>query len=198
VRSSRHGEEEARDGLGAVAGSIDLLSKRARGLVLERVELHEHAASASWLCLVGESGDALVALPGRLLVVKPRLGARLTLSDEIESFDCSDIDEIGLVVGEVNSVIEVRSSARQGAEKEWWQARNPSDDPFRAMNSIVIRTARLGDYEAPVEELRRRVAEGAGAGAAALVSSLERLATLHASGSLSDEEFERAKRKLLG
>jgi hypothetical protein len=194
---SRSHEQEV-DAL--AVGSIELLSKRARSLVLEEVRPDERPSPASWLCIVGDSGHALVALASRLLVVKAGLTARLTLSDELESFAYSEIDEIGLVVGQINSVIEVRSTSLQAAGREWWQARDPNEDPLKAMNSIVIRTARLGEYEAHIEELRRRVAEfrRRETPGAPDISILERLAALHSAGSLSDEEFERAKKKLLG
>ena len=189
---------------------IEPLSKRARTLVLERMRPDETVL----LCIVGESGQALVALASRLLVVKAGLGARLTLSEEVASFDYAGVDDIELVAGEVNAIITVRPG-RPAHAKEWWQARDPSEDPIRAMNAIVIPTARRSEYEPRVEELRRLVAgsrrrqgpgaetavpgsQAAGGGAGETVSLLERLAALHASGSLSDEEFERAKRKLLG
>ena len=189
---------------------IEPLSKRTRTLVLEQMRPDETVL----LCIVGESGQALVALASRLLVVKAGLGARLSLSEEVASFDYAGVDDIELVAGEVNAIITVRPG-RPAHAKEWWQARDPSEDPIRAMNAIVIPTARRSEYEPQVEELRRLVAgstsrqgpgaetavpgsQAAGGGAGETVSLLERLAALHASGSLSDEEFERAKRKLLG
>jgi len=173
-------------------GGIDALSGKLRTLTARTLEAGEHVL----FCLPGTAGQALVALDRRLLLLKAGAAAGRAFRGMAASYRYADIAEISFRFGEVNSVIRV--SPLEPRAREWWQWSAASEDPLRAPDCLLVPSSAAVECRAYVERLRELVADARGERPPPLVSELERLAALHDSGALSDEEFARAKRSLLG
>jgi hypothetical protein len=174
-----------------VDGALDELGGKLRKLADRALEPGERVL----FCIPGTRGQALVALDRRLLVVKAGAPAGRAFGGIAASHRYADITEISLTVGEVNSVIRI--SGPRPRTREWWQWSASHDDPLRAPDALLLPSSAVDACRPYVERLRELVAEARSEGAPVLVAELERLAALHASGALSDEEFARAKRALL-
>jgi len=170
---------------------LDRLGERLRKLALRSLEPGERVL----FCVPGTPGQALVALEVRLLVLKAGAAAGRAFRGTVTSYSYADIAEVSLKLGEVNSVIRV--SPLEPRAREWWQWSAASEDPLRAPNSLLVPTSAAAEWQPYVERLRELVARAGDEGSPPLVSELERLAALHASGDLSADEFARAKRALL-
>jgi hypothetical protein len=194
------------DGLGAqpVAVGVDALDRRVRKTLLRALESDERPL----FCVRAPAGQAIAALPHRLLIVK--VGPSGTwLGAKVASYRYEGIAAITIQPGEVNSVVEV-APLRGRPRREWWHSWIAFEDPLRAATTLVIPTEDIEAYEAVVERLRELVAASRERSASAgpsgddlagdgdLVTSLERLSALHAAGALTDAEFARAKQTLLG
>jgi hypothetical protein len=172
-------------------GGVDGLTGRLRKLVLGSLEPGERAL----FCVSGVPGQALVALEGRLLVVKAGAAAGRAFRGTVTSYRYADIAEISLRLGDANSVIRV--SPLEPRRREWWQWSAAFEDTLRAPDALLVPSAAAGEWEGPVQRLRELVAKAREGSTVPLVAELERLAALHASGALSDDEFARAKHALL-
>jgi hypothetical protein len=185
---------------------IDALNGRLRTLAARTLETGEEVL----FCLTGPAGQALLALERRLVILKAGAAGRSPFGGRMASYRYADIADVSLEVGEVNSAIEI-VPVRRPEGPEWWQWRVAAEDPLRSLDCLLVPSSLVADYEPYIERLRRLVAEArkkerpgpseetaaAAPSAASLVTELERLAALHASQELSDEEFARATRALL-
>ena len=125
------------------------------------------------------------------------------------SYRYADIADVSLEVGEVNSAIEIVPCAARRGPNGGNGGLPPRIRPIARLP--LVPSSLVADYEPYIERLRSLVAEArkkerpgpgeetaaAAPSAASLVTELERLAALHASQELSDEEFARATRALL-
>ena len=189
----------------AVVGGAEILSDRLQGLAAQEIRPGEQVL----LVLKGKGSHALVALERRLLVLKAGFGAGLRQRRVATSFDYRDIIDLEVERGSALTVIWVSSTAFRPLEKEVWQAHDPSRDPFRAANAVPIPTSEPDPCEPFVDWLRQTIAaaeNGERASdqerdeterVASLVLSLERLTALRDSGALTEEQFDRAKGRLL-
>lgn len=173
-------------------GGIDAFSGRLRKLAARTLVTGEHVL----FCLPGTPGQALVALDRRLLLLKAGAAAGRAFRGTVASYAYAEIAEISLSLGEVNSVIRV--SVLQPRAREWWQWSAAAEDPLRAPDALLVPSSAAAECQRHVERLRELLAGARAEGSSPLVLELERLAALHASHALSDEEFARAKRALLG
>ena len=184
----------------AVAGGPEILSSRVRK------DLDEQCSSDEQIlfCLRGNFDQALVALPSRLLVIKPGLMAGATFGSHIASFTYADITGIEIHTGFALGVIEISTPSYQAtAQKDGhWFSRDADRDPMKVSNYLPITKADLKHYQPYLEQLRRLVAQAKGrgnsdSGSKTLVDQLKQLVDLRGAGALTEEEFARAKGRLL-
>lgn len=205
VRRHKRDGPAPRQSEAAVIGGTEILPDRLQGLAAQEIRPGEQVL----LVLKGKGSQALVALERRLLVLKTGFAAGLPLRGAATSFDYRDIIDVEVERGSAMTVIWVSSTAFRPVEKEVWQARDPARDPFRAANAIPISTREPDPCEPFVDWLRQTIAaaEGGERGSvperdeaervAPLVLSLERLTALRDSEALTEEQFEKAKARLL-
>jgi hypothetical protein len=174
-----------------VDGGFEALDERMQRLVLRSLEPGERVVFS----LAGTPGQALVALDRRVLLLKAGAAAGRAFRGTVESYRYDEIADVSLTLGEVNSVIRI--SPLRPRAREWWQWSAASEDPLRAPEALLVPSSASGECHGCVERLRELVHGARRQGSAPFVSELERLAALHASGALSDEEFARAKHSLL-
>jgi hypothetical protein len=98
------------------------------------------------------------------------------------------------------------SEARSLRIKSHSAALDENKDPYKVTNCLPIAKFELKEYKPYIDELRAKIREAkqghsipslphpTGQG---LASELEKLASLRTSGVLTDEEFQRAKQRLL-
>lgn len=187
----------------AITGNTEVLSKKIKRLAQENMNQNEKIL----FCLVGNFNQSLIALDERLLVIKVGFMAGATFGGRVTSFHYKDITGIEVNTGLINGVIEIHTPSYQATkEKDWWSA-DRDRDPMKVSNCIPITKANLKEYQPYLERLRQKIQEAkttsttgsqTSIGSKDIGYQLEKLASLHSSGELSDEEFEQAKRKLLG
>lgn len=136
----------------------------------------------SWLALQALGGTASLVLDG------------LALAFVVMKAGSGDTDWIFWTCFSWMSLQMLRAAGTRRALKRWRGVRSPRRRPPAG--------AGLAELRPYLELLRKAVAEAterepARRGPETIVAELERLAELHRSGALSDEEFERAKGRLL-
>ena len=185
----------------AVTGDIGILHKKVRKLVEENIGDGETVE----FCLVGEGKQSIVALNDRLLIIKPGFMAGATLGARATTFYYRDIISIEVNTGALMGVIEITTPSYQGAkEKDYWG--RGDRDPYKISNCIPIAKRNLKEYQPYLTKLRTKIEQAKQLHPAStvspsqgnLASELEKLGSLWKSGVLTDEEFEQAKKKLLG
>jgi hypothetical protein len=170
--------------------SVELLSGSLRKLALRTLAPGERVS----FCLAGVTGQALLALDRRLVLLKTGRAVGRPFGGSVASYEYSEIAEVSLEVGEAYAALEI--SPLRPRSREWWHWRVAVDDPLRAPDSLLVPSSRATELEPYVARLRDLVVV-AREGSPRIVSELERLAALHAAGALSDEEFARSKRSVL-
>jgi hypothetical protein len=163
------------------------------------------------VCLSGASGQSLVALDSRLLVVKPGFMAGRTFGAKVSSFDYREVIGIEVVTGVMSAVLQVQTANFPNILPQGFSNSDPAHDPFKLPNCVPLGNKRslkqpnvissLNTLRQLIHDSRTTTAspgspdnEPAGGG---LAAELEKLRQLNASGALSDEEFQKAKAKLL-
>jgi hypothetical protein len=204
-----------------VAGGAEVLSNELRKLVQPHISEGE---SIQFCLLSGNGGwnQAIVALTDRLLMIKPGLMVGATSGPQVIGFYYRDITGIEVNTGLINGVIEINTPSYQRTRQNvFWKIKNEDKDPYKVANCLPISKKKLREYKPYIDMLRamERAAkqervisspprnEGslsselsslASLRASGVLSELEKLASLRTSGVLTDEEFQRAKQRLLG
>ena len=174
------------------------LARKAR----KHLDKHLSEGDAVRFCIQGVNSQAIVALEDRMLVIKPGWQAAASFGARVTSFYYRDVTGIEINTGLVMGVIEINSPAYQGTgTKDYWSTRK-DHDPHRATNCIPIRKGDLKKFKPSLDELERLVRDAKEdrsrfADARGIGAELEKLAELRASGVLTEEEFQRAKGRIL-
>lgn len=187
---------------GEVAGGWEILSAR----VQRTARKHMHEGETILFCLRGDWSHSLLAFEDRVLVVKPGIMAGTAFGALTATFYYQDITGIEVNTGLVTAVIEISTPSYQAtARRSWVQVGSLNDhdrDPYRVSNCLPIYRRSLAKYEPYVAQLREKIREAKNVpeikASGGFASELEKLANLHATGALSDDEFSRAKAALLG
>lgn len=182
----------------AVAKDLSILPKRTREAAEEHI-----GGSRVVFTLLGLYGQALIALEDRLLIVKPGFLAGALGGVRITSFLYEDITAIELNTGIFFGVIEIGTpSYVLSQSRDFWTA-HPDKDPAQANNCLPIDKTLLREFRPYIEKLRefvknskkRSVAE---AQSESIAAQLSQLGELYKEGLLTEEEYRKAKDKLLG
>jgi hypothetical protein len=190
-----------------VAGGVEVLNKKLKKLAEQNMSQDEDIK----FCLVSPSGiggwsQAIVALNDRLLVIKPGMAAGTTFGARVTSFYYRDITGIEVNTGLMQGVIEINTPSYQGtAQRDFWST-GQNNNPFYVTNCLPIGKRDLKDYKPYIDRLRtmirdakqERVSPRPAQDSSTLVAELEKLAALRTSGVLSEDEFQQAKKRLLG
>jgi hypothetical protein len=177
-------------------GDPSILGRRSQ----KELSRHTIPEEEILFCLRGDLAHALIALNDRLIILKTGFHAGTTFGSLVTTIFYCDVTGIQMHTHLLSGWIEVSSPSFQGRERK--HARQPrwSDrDVYKLPNCVPIHKWYAAQYQPALAVLRGRVA-AAKDGAElpqSIVGELERLATLHQAGSLSDEEFARAKNLLL-
>src|SRR5829696_149297 len=190
-----------------VAGGAEVL----RNGLKELVQPHISEDESIQFCLLsrdlGGWNQAIVALTDRLLMAKPGSIAGTAFEPRVISFYYRDITSIEVNTGLINGVIEINTPSFHGnGQKGLWNFKNEDKDPYKVTNCLPISKKCLKEYKPYIDMLRameraakqERVASSPPRSKSSLYSELENPASLRASGLLTDEEFLRAKQRLLG
>ncbi len=186
--------------IGKVIGHSGPLSSKVRKLLDENVTPDEKVL----FCLVGNFKQAIIALPNRLLVMKPGFMAGATFGARVTSFLYKDITGIEVNTGLVNAVIEISTPSYQATKQKDWWSMDRDRDPAKVSNCLPVSKVHLKEFQPYLEKLRVMIADAKKdktisqqKGAENIASQLEQLVKLHQSGSLTEEEFQNAKKRLL-
>jgi Short C-terminal domain len=182
-----------------VVGGPEILSSRVRRELDRQVSEVEQVL----FCLRGSLSHSLIALDERLLIVKPGFHAGTTFGTLTTTFYYQDVTGIQLHTFLFTGWIEVSSPSFQGRErKKNRQPRTSDRDVYKLPNCIPVAKKHVDAYQPALAQLRERIGLSKRFGKVAweappVIASLERIASLRASGALSEEEYERLKEVLL-
>ncbi|MDP9439884.1 MAG: SHOCT domain-containing protein [Actinomycetota bacterium] len=174
------------------------LARKAR----KHLDRHLKDGDTIRFCIQGVSSQAIVALQDRMLVIKPGWEAAASFGARVTSFYYRDVTGIEINTGLMMGVIEINSPAYQGTgTKDYWSTRK-DHDPRRATNCIPTTKGDLKKLKPSLDELERLVREAKEGGRrpannGGIVAELAKLAELRDSGVLTEEEFGRAKNRIL-
>lgn len=163
--------------------------------------------------VVGDDPQVLIATERRLLVVKVGFLAASTGGGRTTAFNYADITSIQVQLGMLMGTLSVQSPGYGGTQTgDYWSTRNqqnaqslpnvipwskPLDRKFARELTWVRQCIDQARNPALIEVVVTQAAAAAPA-AGDMAAQLERLAQLHADGTLTDEEFAAAKARLIG
>jgi hypothetical protein len=186
-----------------VAGEVEDLPKKLR----EPAQQNMSDGESIEFYILGASSQAIVALKDRLLVIKPGWMAEAAFGARVTSFYYRDINGIKVDTGLVMGVIEINTPSYQGTqEKDYWSHKNKDRDPRKVTNCLPISKTDLKRYKPHIDRLSTMIRAAKHEGivqlpaqdSSSLSAELEKLASLRELGALSEEEFQQAKRRVLG
>jgi hypothetical protein len=177
-------------------GGPEVLTRRLR----RELERQTHEDEQVRFCLRGDLGHALVCLDDRVLVLKSGFHAGTTFGTMASTIFYRDVTGIQVRMHLVSGWIEISSPSFQGRERKRNRHPRTSDrDVYKLPNCVPIHRVHLDQYDAPLAELRRLVAEAKqGVAGKNVVAELERLSQLADAGHLDEQEYARAKAMVLG
>ena len=200
VTAERNATQRRRSGWVSGTSTITMLNPYGSRI---RISLN-HEGESIRFCLLG-GNQAIVALDDRLLVIKPGFMAGATFGARVTSFYYRDITGIEVNTGLVNGVIEINTPSYQGTgQKDFWNTNNEDKDPYKVTNCLPISKFAIKDYKPYIDQLRTMIKEAKHErqtpppSASGLSKELEKLASFRDSGVLTEQEFQQAKKKLLG
>ena len=176
-------------------GGPEILTRRLRRELLRQTREGEPVR----FCLRGDLGHALVCLDDRVIVLKSGFHAGTTFGTMASTIFYRDVTGIQVRMHLVSGWIEISSPSFQGRERKRSRHPRTSDrDVYKLPNCVPIHRLHLDQYDEPLAELRRLVAESKEQIVRLdVVAELERLSSLAEAGRLDEQEYTRAKSMLL-
>jgi hypothetical protein len=183
----------------ANAGGIGILSDKHQNIVQENL----HEAEKVDFCLLGEYNQSIIALDDRLIVLKSGFMAGATFGSRVTSIYYREITSIEVNTGVLMGVLEICTPSYEGTRtKSYWNL-DRDRDPWKLSNCIPISKTYLKEYQPYLDKLRAKIVEAKrptvmSGSKTDLSTELQKLSELNKQGILTDEEFQQAKKKLLG
>jgi hypothetical protein len=154
--------------------------------------------------LVGYDNQSLIAFHDRVLIVKTGMLAGTTFGGRATTFYYRDITNIEINTGWVNAVLEIMTPSFSGGIQKEFFSRSKDSNPYQAANCIPFAKKGLAIWQPFINQIREKSAEAKKSStnntidsSTDLASQLEKLSNLNRNGVLTDEEFQKAKNKLL-
>jgi hypothetical protein len=161
-------------------GGIEVLNKQMREQILKHLASDEKIL----YCIQSDIyNQALVALEHRLIVCR-LYGVLERLVGASRPFDLDSVEYI-----DVKSIVVTSNPLQLSINNGTY---------FCIGKAAEVELTRFSEWLRTKVRQERTTLQNVGQPAPSMISELERLASLHQSGLLSSQEFEAAKRKLLG
>lgn len=194
---------------------------RVTNVAVRAIERISNPDEEPWLIIGGGDGaGCLVAFEDRLAIIKTGIITGLLAGsfggERTTIIDFTDITGIEYNSGIFTGVLEVLTASYEGSKnKDFWRgtfdSRNAdSNDPFTLSNTLPLTKPDYKKGAAAIQELRSRISQAkrrdttvvanvtVPATEAGPADQLKKFADLLAAGVISQEEFEAAKRSILG
>ena len=193
------------------------LTQKASDAILRQSQNDE-----PWFILVSSGGGGvLAAFDDRLTIIKTgALTSWLAGSlggERAATFFFRDVTGLEYNSGYATGVLEVLTASYNGtANKDYWRGSNKSrnadsNDPFTLSNTLPLSKIEYQNALDNIKELQKRIARSKdqvvlappeqqppSTNTSSLGDELMKLAELHKAGILSDDEFQSAKKRMLG
>jgi hypothetical protein len=174
----------------------------ARKVVARRVSQDEIILDL----VLGDSGQCLVSLVDRLLVIKPPGLLAGAADAKTATFPYDTITALEVNMGMITGSVEVIAAGYDGKGRtQWWASQNRDQrDPFRLSNTIPISRGAAKRQADALDRIRQRILDAHSkalpattVGTVSVADELAKLVALRDQGVLTPEEFELQKRRLL-
>jgi hypothetical protein len=150
-------------------GALDVLDGKLRKVAQQNVGPTENVRAA----LKGNSGQALLALDDRLVILKAGLMVGATLGGKATSFPYGQVSAIELKAGPLNAVLQIHSSAFQANQVGSYWTSDKKHDPWKLPNCITAPSASAKEWQPYLDAIRTRIARGAWPRGSATPSSVD-------------------------
>lgn len=189
------------------------VTKKARAAIARLC----HASEQPWLILCPGGAEGVMAVfSDRLAIIKT--GALTSFmagslgGERSTTFYFRDINAIEYNSGMLTGVLEVLTASYQGSSnKDYWRgttkSRNAnSDDPWTLSNTLPMAKALYNQWAPDIQKIRAMISESknpasqvppAAVASKSLAEQIQDLAALRDAGVLTEEEFAKAKLRLL-
>jgi Short C-terminal domain len=150
----------------------------------------------------GAHGQAIVGTESRVFVLKPGFMAGAAFGSEVTTWGYRNVLGVQVHKGMMSGAVVIQGPGQSGTKTSYWGQKG--EDPAKAPNAIPVvaewKTVqeRVVVLRALIDAAHRAESQPARAGGASTADELRKLADLRAQGVLSDQEFELAKKQLLG
>jgi ribosomal protein L7/L12 len=179
---------------------------RLRGRVQKALTENLSAGEEVRVVVRGAHGQAIVGTDTRLFVCKPGFMAGASFGSEITTWSYRNLAGIQVHKGLASGSVIVQAPGQTGVKSSYWGSGDT--DPSKAPNAIPV----VGDWA----QVKREVARlqelidlahtgpaspppsAASLPPASLADEIRKLADLREAGALTEEEFQQAKRHLMG
>lgn len=184
-------------------GGVEILSKKVR----KYLERNKRKDEEVLFCIVGQGNQSIIALEKRLLIIKPGFLAGATFGAKVSSFFYKDITGIEVNMGFVTGVIEISTPSYEATkERSWWGTKNNDDtrDIWKLSNCIPILKTDFPVFQPYLDKLRELIEQAKNPQEIKtstqddIATQLEKIVNLYKSGILTEEEYQKAKKKILG
>jgi hypothetical protein len=157
--------------------------------------------------ILGTPKQAIVALQDRLLIIKHGYLAASSFGGKVTSIDYRDVTGVEVKKNMATGIIEISTPGYQAKGGRGFWSFNRYTSPHALENTVPITRRNIGKQQDAINALRAKLKEAKQEQPApraeadregGITAVLERLAALKEQGVLTDEEFERAKERILG
>ena len=182
-----------------MAAEVSKLRKRVKRALSDNLSDGE----VIQIVISGANGQAMIGTATRVFVIKPGLTAGATFGAAVTSWNYANVAGVQVHKGMFNGSVLIQAPGQTGQHSSYWG--QDKSDPHKAPNAIPIgggwdlvrkNVARLQELIDSAQKPQPNPSTPIPRSSVA--DELKKLAELRDSGVLSEEEFERAKRRQLG
>jgi hypothetical protein len=181
------------------------MQAQLKGKLKELAEQNIVEGESIEFAILGTPKQAIVALQDRLLIIKHGFRAAAVFGGKVTSIDYRDVTGVEVKKNMATGIIEISSPGYQAKGGTGYWPANRYSSPHALENTIPISRRNIDMQQDAINALRTKIkdakqeqrAPSEAGREGGIAAELERLAALKVQGALTDEEFERAKERLL-
>jgi hypothetical protein len=152
--------------------------------------------------LKGDFGQGLVVTEKAVYILKWGFQTGLTFGGRCTAYPFNNISTVQMQKKLTSRYIEIITPGNQDKRLSYWAGRGKENSALEAPNAVTFSNKNFEKFKAIAAYLQNRIANqqsmhSAGSAGTAVADQLEKLVSLKKQGILTQEEFEKEKRRLL-